>query len=168
MISGERQVEALEKLMFGNFTPSLWVSLNYTQQTLPRGEDRFLAHSKNVSRFLNKVSKKTDQHIAAIASVEDIDRLHGHLVVYSPQALSEKIIIHWKHSNKSVASIYKEELRRQNSDYLLNKHLLDSITLTKAGAVRVYCPQTKGSGCGVRCLVQHIANQQAKDFGRVR
>jgi len=159
VINGERQIEALEALMFDDFTPRLWVSLNYTEQTLPRGEDRFLIHSKNVSRFLNKVSKKTNQHITAIASVEDIERLHGHLVAYSPQPLSVKVIDYWKHSSKSVASIYNSGLRRQNSDYLLNKHLLDSITLTKAGAVRVYCPQTKISGCGVSCLVQKIVNK---------
>lgn len=168
MISGERQVEALEKLMFSDFTPRLWVSLNYTEQALPRGEERFFIHSKNISRFLNKVSKKTNQHIAAIASVEDIDRLHGHLVAYSPLPLSVEVIDYWRHSSNSVASIYKEELRRQNSNYLLNKHLLDSITLTSSGAVRVYCPQSKQSGCGVRCLVQTIANRKTESLGRVR
>lgn len=163
-----RRLEALEAKMWGNFTPRLMLSLNYTNQSLPRGkEDKRLAeHSKNLSRFLNKVSKKTGLHLSAIASVEQDDRLHGHLNIYSPQDITRNIVDYWKHSaeGKSVCKVYNPELHERNASYLLGKHELDSITLSATGRVRVYCPQhsRRTGGCGASCLVSKLLENSCK------
>jgi hypothetical protein len=161
-----RRLEALEAKMWSNFTPRLMLSLNYTQQHLPRGEDRFAEHSKNLSRFLNKVSKKTGVHLSAIASVEDITRLHAHLNIYSPQDITADIVNYWKHSaeGKSVCKVYNPELHERNACYLLGKHELDNITLSSTGKVRVYCPQHSRTlgGCGASCLVSKLLETSCK------
>ena len=149
MISGLKQIEALESKMWNTFSPRLWVTLNYTQNNLPVGPDRFKEHSNNIKRYLNKIAKASKRHLSAIVATENIDRLHGHLVVYSEDQLSTRLIDCWKYSaeGKSVAREYNEELKQHNSDYMLVKHHLDTITLTNKGKVRIYCPQLE---CGAR------------------
>lgn len=155
MISGLKQVEALEEQMWSNFEPRLWVTLNYSENNLPRGVDRFEVHSKNISRFLNKCAKASKKHLSAIVAVENIDRLHAHLVIYSPSELSANLVGCWKFSaeGKSKAEDYQHQLKHINANYLLQKHHLDFITLNGKGKVRIYCPQTE---CGSRCLLVRL------------